>query len=252
MAMYLHLVVISTLLMGSLRAAPETNFAGSTITSDGRGTKSSHIVGTIPDGSGGVGVSSTRTGGNGPNGGGVTIVTSSGPSNYQGRSGISGGSASGGSSSYGSGGGGGSGGAIFSGSSNSDGNTVGIFSRGGPGGTQHTVFGPYGARTYNTPNNYAPSYTYPFMPGYYNDYHDYYSGYGGNGNGYGNGNGNGNGIGMGRFGGGGGGVGVSVPGATAVASPFGGAGAFAGSSAGGIGTFAGSGGGGGGSPDYYG
>jgi len=235
MTIYLHLAVISTLLVGSLRAAPapETNFASSSIASDGSGTKSSQIVGTIPDGSGGVGVSSTRTG-SGPNGGGVTIVTSSGPGgNYRGGGGITSVS-SGGGGSYGSGGGGGS---IFSGSSSSGGNTVGIFSRSGPGGTQHTVFGPYGARTYNQPSNYAPSYTYPFMPGYYNDYYDYYSGYGGNNN-----------IGMGRFGGGG--VGVSVPGATAVASPFGGGGSFAGSSAGGIGTFAGT--GGGGSPDYYG
>jgi len=239
MTMHLQLVVISTLLMGSLRAAPapETNFAGSSITSDDRGTKSSQIVGRIPDGSGGVGVSSSRIGG-GPNGGGVTIVTSSGPGgNYRGGGGgITSVSSGGGGGSYG----GGSGGFFTGSSSSSDGNTVGIFSRGGPGGTQHTVFGPNGARTYNHPNNYAPSYTYPFMPGYYNDYYDYYSGYG---------NGNNNNIGMGRFGGGGGGVGVSVPGATAVASPFGGAGSFAGSSAGGIGTFAGA---GGGSPDYYG
>jgi len=249
MTVYVHLLVISTLLMGSLRAAPapDTNFAGSSITSDDRGTKSSHIVGTIPDGSGGVGVSSTRTGG-GPNGGGVTIVTSSGPGgNYRGGGGgftgtsvsSGGGGGGGGGGSYGGGSsyGNGGGGTFFSGSSSSDnGNTVGIFSRGGPGGMQHTVFGPNGARTYNQPNTYAPSYTYPFMPGYYNDYYDYYSGYGNNNN-----------IGMGRFGGGG--VGVSVPGATAVASPFGGAGSFAGSSAGGIGSFAGS---GGGSPDYYG
>lgn len=120
---------------------------------------------------------------------------------------------------------------------------MGIFSRTGPSGTQHTVIGPSGTRVYNQPAGGVgagagarfgpsrPNYAYPGAPGYYNDYrndnYDYYND-GGYNNGYYNQN---NGY---------------QP-AVAAAGP---GGAFAGAGAGGVGAFAGA--GGGGSPDYFG
>ncbi|OXA46341.1 glycine-rich protein DOT1 [Folsomia candida] len=217
------LAAITTLAVLAVVTKAETNFASSSIASDGSGTRSSQFVGTIPNGGGGIG---TRISSPGGGGSGITVVSGSGPGNGQGGAVFTG------SSSNGGGGGGGGG-------------TVGIFSRTGPSGTQHTVIGPSGTRVYNQPptgrfggsgssssSSSGPDYTYPMRQGYYNDFYDYYNSDGGNG-GYYN----------------------YPPPAVAVAGPFG-----AGASAGGVGTFAGTGSRGGGSgafagagsPDYFG